>query len=90
MAGKVTDLAELPPARGFGKTPAPIVLLQAVDYVHSKKHIPDLATWMQCFAIYSAVLLTKHPERAQSLLMYAAIIACLSKKFRWPAWIIYD
>ena len=98
LAGKFTDLGELPPARGFGKTPAAlssdvegkIVLLQAADYVHSKKHIPDLATWMQCFAIYSAVLLTKHPERAQSLLMYAAIIARLSKKFRWPAWIIYD
>ena len=66
------------------------MLLQAADYVHSKKYIPDLATWVQCFAIYSAVLLAKHPERAQSLLMYSATIACLSKKFRWPSWIIYD
>ena len=95
---KFVDLGELPPAKGFGKTPSTltsdmegkIVLMQAAEYVQSKKHIPDLATWMQCFAIYSAVLLTKHPDRAQSLLMYSAIIACLSKKFRWPSWIIYD
>ena len=97
LAGKFADLGELPPARGYGKTPAAltsdvegkIVLLQAADYVRSKKHIPDLATWMQCFAIYSAVLLTKYPERAQSLLMYSAVIARLSKKFRWLSWIIY-
>ena len=96
--GKFVDLGELPPAKGFGKTSSTltsdmegkIVLMQAAEYVQSKKHIPDLATWMQCFAIYSAVLLTKHPDRAQSLLMYSAIIARLSKKFRWPSWIIYD
>ena len=89
------DLAELRPAKGFSKpltalssdVEGKIVLLQAADYVHSKKHIPDLATWIQCFATYSAVLLTRHSERAQSLLMYSATIARLSKKFRW---IIYD
>ena len=98
LAGKFADLGELPPARSYGKTPAAltsdvegkIVLLQAADYVRSQKHISDLSTWMQCFAIYSAVLLTKYPERAQSLLMYSAVIARLSKKFRWPSWIIYD
>ena len=63
------------------------MLLQAADYVQSKKHIPDLATWAQCFAIYSAVLVTKYPERAQTLFMYSAIIARL---IRWPSWIIYD
>ena len=96
--GKYVDLGELPPAKVFGKTPSTltsdmegkIVLMQAAEYMQSKKHIPDLATWMRCFAIYAAVLLTKYPDRAQSLLMYSAIIARLSKKFRWPSWIIYD
>ena len=45
---------------------------------------------MQCFAIHWAVLLTKHTERAQTLLMYSAIIARLSKKFRLPTCIIND
>ena len=43
------------------------MLLQAADYVQSKKHIPDLATWAQCFTIYLAVLVTmstqKEPRR---------------------------
>ena len=52
---------------------------------------PDLGTWLQCFAIYTAVVLTKFPERATSLIMlYAANIAKLSQKFRWPSWVIYD
>ena len=63
-AGKFVDLGELPPAKGFGKTTSAlssdtegrIVLLQAAEYIQSKKHIPDLVTWMQCFAIYAAVL----------------------------------
>jgi hypothetical protein len=98
LEGKFVDLGEFPPAKGFSKTPAAlssdmegkIVLLQVVDYVHSKRLIPDLATWIHCFATYSAVVLTKHPDRAQSLLMYSAVIARLSKKFRCPSWIIYD
>ena len=98
LVGKFVDLGELPPAKDFGKTQSAlssdvegrIVLLQAADYVHLNKHIPDLTTWMQCNAIYSAVLLAKHPERAQTLLMYSAVIARLSKKFSWPSWIIYD
>jgi hypothetical protein len=63
LEGKFVDLGEFPPAKGFSKTPAAlssdmegkIVLLQAADYVRSKRHIPDLATWVQCFAMYSAV-----------------------------------
>ena len=98
LAGIFVDLGEFPPAKGFGKSPSAlssdlegeIVLLQAADYVQSKKHIPDLATWTQCFAIYSAVLVTKYPERAQTLFVYSAIIARLSKQFRWPSFIIYD
>ena len=87
LSGKFEDLGELPLAKGFRKTPSSltsdmegkIVLLQAAEYVQSKKHIPDLAMWSQCFSIYAAVLLMKHPERAQSLLMYSATIAHLSK-----------
>ena len=67
-----------------------VVLLQAADLVQAKRLVPDLATWVQCYAINTAVLLTKYPERAQSLLMYSAVIARLSKKFKWPSWIIYD
>lgn len=98
LDGKFVDLAELPPAKCFSKPltalssdvepEGKIMLLQAADYVHSKKYTTDLATWIQCFAIYSAVLLTRHSERAQSLLMYSATIAPLSKEFQWPFGVI--
>lgn len=98
LGGKYVDLGELPPAKGFNKPTSSltagldgqVVLLQAADLVKTKKLIPDLATWTQCFAIYTAVLVTKFPARAQSLLMYMGVIAKLSKKFKWPSWIIYD
>lgn len=98
VSGRYVDLGELPPAKGFTKPLSAIssalegqvVLLQAADYMQCKRLIPDLATWTQCFSIYASVLLTKHPERAQSLLMYMAQIAKLSRKFKWPSWIAYD
>ena len=66
------------------------MLLQAADVLRTRRLIPDLDTWTQCFAIYTAVLGTKHPTRVQSLLMYTAVVAKLSKKFKWPSWVIYD
>lgn len=49
------------------------------------KHLtPDLGRWLQCFAIYTAVVLTKFPDRATSLMLFAANIANLSQKFRCP------
>ncbi len=42
------------------------------------------------FSLYAAVLMSTYPERSSSLLMYQATIAKLSKKFKWPSWVIYD
>ena len=61
-----------------------------MDCLQAKCLTPDLGTWLQCFSIYTAVVLTKFPERATSLMLYAANIAKLSQKFRWPSWVIYD
>jgi len=69
------DLEEL---KGFGKPlsslsnglDGQVVLLQASP--QTKRLIPDMATWTQCFAVYIAVLLTRYLSRVQSLLMYMA------------------
>ena len=98
LSGKYVDLGELPPAKGFSKpltSPSSslegqVVLLQAADVLRTRRLIPDLATWTQCFAIYTAVLGTKHPTRVQSLLIYMAVVAKLSKKLKWPSRVIYD
>ena len=97
LSGKYVDLGKLPPAKGFSKPlsslsssiEGQVVLLQAADVLRTRRLIPNLATWTQCFAIYTAVLGTKHPTRVQSLLMYMAVVAKLSKKFKWPSWVIY-
>ena len=92
LAGQYT---ELPPAKGCSKAlnsmlDGQVVLLQTSDFLQAKRLIPDLGIWIQCFSLYMAVILTKQPERATSLLLYQSSIAKLSQKFKWPAWVIYD
>ncbi len=80
LAGKYVDFGELPPAKGLGKASptmsgdmeGQIVLIQAADYLQSRRQVKDYATWNQCFALYAAVLLSKHQDRAQSLFQYGA------------------
>jgi hypothetical protein len=56
-ADEYVDLAEMPPAKGKAR-PVPqmgegqVIVVQAADLVQSRKIIPDLATWCQCFALY--------------------------------------
>ena len=52
--------------------------------------IPDLPAWVQCFAIYVAVLAQKQPARVPELMVYAAAITTASKKYTWLAWVFYD
>ena len=95
LSGQFVDLTELPPAKGRTKPlsahlEGQVVLLQTADYLQAKRLTPDLGIWLQCFALYTAEVLTKFPERATSLLLHAANIAKLSQKFHWPSWVIYD
>ena len=93
--GEYVDFAELPPAKGKGKLPAhglegQVVVVQAADLVRSRRIIPDLATWMQCYAIYVAVKGGHSPDVVPELMAYQAIIAKASRKFKWPSWVVYD
>ena len=89
------DFAELPPAKGKGR-PMPqslegqIIVVQAADLLQTRKIIPDFATWVQCFSLYSATLASKFPERIQELMTYQTTIAKASRKYRWPSWVVYD
>ena len=56
IANEYIDFGELPPAKGKVRAlPAglegQVVLIQVADLTQSKKLIPDLATWVQCFAL---------------------------------------
>ena len=95
LAGEFVDFADLPPAKGRVKAnthamEGQIVVIQAADLLENRKLIPDLATWVQCFIIYSAVLISKEPDRAKNLLAYMSLIAKCSLKYKWPSWVVYD
>ena len=95
LNGEYVDFAELPPAKGRAKPSSldwegQVLLVQPTDLYATKKLIPDLATWVQCFSIYAAVLCSQSPERLPDLLGYAAFIAKCSQKFKWPSWVVYD
>ena len=95
LAGHYVDFTELPPAKGRTKAlnsglDGQIVVLQAAEYLQAKRLIPDLGIWIQCFSLYTAVILSKSTERGTSLLLYQSSIAKLSQKFSWPFWVIYD
>ena len=89
------DFAELPPAKGRSRTPAPvgegqILVLQAGDVTPSRRAIPELATWIQCYGIYVAVLTSRQPHRSTELMAYQSIVAKASARYKWPSWVIYD
>ena len=95
LAGDYVDFAEFPPAKGRGR-PVPssleghIIVVQAADLMQSRKIIPDLATWLQCFSVYVATPAMKFPERVPDPMAYQTIIAKASQKYRWPSWVVYD
>ena len=89
------DFNELPPAKGKGRSvnqslEGQFIIVQAADLMQSRKTIPDLATWSQCFALFTAVVAKKRPDRVPELMAYMSIITKASQKYKWPSWVIYD
>lgn len=94
-ANEYVDFSDLPPAKGKGRSMSQtfegqVVVVQAADLLQSRKLIPDLATWLQCFALFTAAVARKKPERIADLMAYSTIVARASQKYRWPSWVIYD
>ena len=94
-ANEYIDFAELPPAKGKGRSiPQPgeghFIVIQAADLVQSRKTIPDYATWSQCFALYVAARAEAQPRILRDLMGYQSLIARASKKYKWPSWVVYD
>ena len=93
QAGQYIDLYKLPPAKGHTR-PLPsqkeghVIVLRAKDLSASRKMIPDLDMWLQCFALYMAVLADK--DRTGNLLAYMVTITKANVKYSWPSWVIYD
>ena len=95
QAGQYIDFCELPPAKGRNRSLSSqddghIIVVRAEDLSGTRKMIPDLATWLQCFAVYMAAITNKEPDRTSNLLAYMVTIAKASTKYGWPSWLVYD
>ncbi len=77
LSGAFLDFSELPPAKGLSKPASSLrqgagATSGTSGLADSTRLVPDFTTWVQCFAMYAAVLIAKAPERAPSLLSYMA------------------
>ena len=36
----------------------------------SRREVPDIVSWVQCFGTYTSIVVQAHPEKAQQLLAY--------------------
>jgi len=85
LANEYIDFTELHPAKGKARNVPQsledqVLVVQAADLMQAQKLIPDLATWVQCFALYATTLLTHQPNRISEMMAYQSIIARASSK----------
>lgn len=55
-----------------------------------EKKISTIQEWVGCFNTFTAVVLTKEPERAKDLLAYCSLIVKASGDYEATAWLGYD
>ena len=55
-----------------------------------KRHMEDIATWMEVFSIYSLVLTSHFPHQWKDLCQYKLLILRTYQQFSNPVWLAYD
>ena len=90
------DLAELKPAgvlESLHPEPDPqrYIILPGLEVARArKKPIEEIGRWIQCFAIYMAVMARKHPKAIPEMLAYMLSIMRAQQEYEEPAWSRYD
>ena len=56
----------------------------------SRREVPDLMSWLQCFCMYAAVVCSKHPEKARELWAYQAWMISEFRRCGGRGWRLYD
>ena len=56
----------------------------------SRKVVPDIVTWAQCFSFFAAVVSSEYPEKAKDLWAYQAMMVTAAKRFGGDGWRTYD
>ena len=64
--------------------------LSAVGGPHfNRREVPDILSWLQCFNLYMAVVVSVHPEKTRELLAYQALIVSEARR-GGRGWRLYD
>ena len=61
-----------------------------VSRAKAKKRLDDLDVWLQCFALYVAVLAPTKPALVPDLMAYMISIITASQEYEASAWVAYD
>ena len=97
LAEKITrwdfvDMAELLPEFWTSVNPRETASNAATTQngARRKRAVTDIATWLQCFATYTSVMSTAHPQAVPELLAYLIFVLRASQDFGGVAWATYD
>ena len=56
----------------------------------SRREVPDLLSWVQCFGVYVCVVASRHPSRIRRLLAYQTLIVREARRLGGRGWQAYD
>jgi len=56
----------------------------------SRREIPDMLSWLQCFSLYAAVVCSKFPDKVREMWAYQAIMIAEQRRCGGRGWLLYD
>ena len=56
----------------------------------SRREMPDILSWLNCFSMYAAVVCSKYPQKAQELFAYQANMVNEARRCGGKGWLLYD
>ena len=56
----------------------------------SRREVPDVLSWLQCFTLYAAVVASEYPGKMRELLAYQAMIINEARRSGGRGWLLYD
>ena len=56
----------------------------------SRREVPDILSWVQCFGIYTSIVVQTRPEKTQQLLAYQTMLLREARRCGGTGWQTYD
>ena len=56
----------------------------------SRREVPDLLSWLQCYGMYAAVVCSQHPEKVKEMWAYQTTMIGEARRCGGRGWALYD